>query len=529
MLNLKETQRARFDEVLAGSEALVGATKAAFYLSMGGEPYELVTWYGFREPPRPQIAGNDLVVERLITRKSAYWINGATTDRRFYEIIHHAGTDSLLVVPIRAKRQLVGFIDYRDKADRKPFANDDLPNAKHIADEIVRLFAEFGMYGMKEEDAPGKNGELSAAQLAQRVIETARQVTEREFSVPRPEVHVLTEPEIDAAAAVLPGVLLMPGVVMAAFTALGHNGDVQRVVARASVTEPALEAFENKLRAWVHKQPGFEFSGATRRTVTTPLGQAGAAVQPAHIASVLSAPVQAAGVPGLVLSIAFETPPDRQTRLALEYYLSLAQQTVTHAVSHYSLRSARQKVAETLLEPDFQKFPELREHCHRISMLAEEFAQFIGLPPDEVEKIRLAAFVHDVGMRMLDYRRLYRKPQYTDEDFELAQQHSIVGAAQVLESGLGEDVARMVLTHHERPDGKGYPSGLTGEQIPIGARIIHICDAFESMTSLHSYQPAIPESAAVTQIMRAAGAEFDLELARRFDEMLARVSAFGIE
>lgn len=200
MLNLNEAQRARFDEVLARSESAVDATKAALYLSIAGEPYELVTWYGFREPPRPQIAGNDLVVERLITRKSAYWVNGATSDKRFYDVIHHAGTDSLLVVPIRAKRQLVGFIDYRDKSDRKPFANDDLPNAKEIVDEIVGLFAEFEMYNLKEADAPTKNGELSPAQATQRVVEAAKQIAERELAVVRPEAHTLTEPEIDAVA-----------------------------------------------------------------------------------------------------------------------------------------------------------------------------------------------------------------------------------------------------------------------------------------------------------------------------------------
>jgi putative nucleotidyltransferase with HDIG domain len=529
MQTLSESQRARFDEVLARSEKTVGASKAALYLSIGGEPYELVTWYGFKEAPRPQVAGNDLMVERLITRKSAYWINGATSDKRFYDVIHHAGSDSLLVVPIRAKRQLVGFIDYRDKTDKKPFAHGDLPNAKEIVDEIVTLFAEFGMYEMRDVDAPSRDGEPSAAQTTQRVLDAARQVAERDLSIARPEAHTLSEPEVDAAAAVLPGMLLMSGVVMTAFTALGHFGDVQRVASRATVTDAALDAFESKLRTWVHKQPALEYTGATRRTVTTPFGEGGPHVQPAHIASVLSAPILAAGVPGLILSIVFETPPNRQTRVALEHYLSLMQQAVTHAVSHYSLRSARQKVAELLLEPDFQRFPDLREHCQRISMLAEEFAQFVGLPPEEVETIRLAAFVHDVGMRMLDYKRLYKKPQYTDEDVELVQQHPIVGAAQVLESGLGDDVARIVLSHHERPDGKGYPNGLSGEQIPVGARIIHICDAFEAMTSLQSYQPAIPESAAVTQILRSAGAEFDLELARRFDEMLARVSAFGIE
>lgn len=528
MLSVTEPQRARFDEILAKSEKVVGTTKAALYLSIHGEPYQLIAWYGFKQPPRPQVAGNDLVVERLITRKSAYWINGATSDRRFYDLIHHAGTDSILVVPIRARRQLVGFIDYRDKADRKPFSNGDLPNAKDVVDEIAAAFAEFGMYGAGEEPESVR-GETAGVLSTQRIVEAARQIVDRELSIVRPEAHILTQPEIDAAATALPGMLLMPGVVMAAFTAFGHSGDVQSVASRATPTEAALEAFESKLRAWVHKQPGLAFSGATRRTVATPLGESGPQVQPAHVNSVLSAPVQTPGVPGLVLSIAFETQPNRQTRVSLEHYLDLTRQSVVHAVSHYSLRSARQKVAEMLLEPDFQRYPDLREHCQRISMLAEEFALFIGLSSTEVEKVRIAAFVHDVGMRMLDYKRLYRKNQYSEDDFELIQHHSAVGAALVLESGLGDDVARMVLSHHERPDGKGYPSGLTGEQIPLGARIIHICDAFEAMTSLQSYQPPIPESAAVTQILRSAGAEFDLDLARRFDEMLARVSAFGIE
>ncbi len=529
MQTLTESQRARFDEALAQSETMVGASMAALYLSLGGEPYELITWYGFKQPPRPQIAGNDLIVERLITRKSAYWINGATTDPRFYDIIHHAVSDSLLIAPIRVKRQLVGFIDFRDKIDRKPFANDDLPKAKSIVDEMVTLFSDFGMYQLKEIDSPKKNGEASPAQVAQRAIEWARQITERDLMLVRGGLRALTEPEVEAAAAVLPGMLLMPGVVVAAFTAIGLIGDVQRVASRATVTEEALEAFEGKLRAWVNKQPGLTSSGTIRRSVSTPLGEAGPQVQPAHISSVLSAPVNVAGIEGLVLSIAFEGAPNRQTRVALEHFLELTQQAALHASSHYSLRSARQKVAEMLLEPDFQQFPELREHCQRISLLAEELAQFIGLPPEEVEIIRLAAFIHDVGMRMLDYRRLYKKAQYSDEDHELVRAHPVVGAALALDSGLGAEVARLVLSHHERPDGKGYPNQMAGEQIPTGARIIHICDAFEAMTSLTSYQPAIPESAAVTQIMRSAGAEFDLDLAKKFDQMLARVSVFGIE
>lgn len=531
IIELSDEQRARFGAALSRCQETIGATKGAFYLSLGGEPYSLVTWYGFRKAPRPQVGGNDLLVERLITRKSAFWINGATSEQKFYDLIFHGESDSILVAPIRHRQQLVGFLDLRDKAGKRPFGKDDLPEAKEIVDSIVNLFGEFGLYGAPASAAAVEKGsdEAPGAEQISRIVERARQIVDLELSAARIRTKILAEPELDAAAGVLPGILNMQGVVIAAFTAFGHAGNIQRLVARGAVSDATLDAFDAKLRMWASKQSSLEISSSNRRSITLPFGEEGTPVHPGMVSSVLSAPVEVLGIRGLVLSIAFETPPNRHTRVALDHYLTLMRQAVDHGVSHLTLRLARQRVAEKILEPDFQHFPELVDHCRRISMLAEEFAQYLGLAPGEVEQVRLAGLLHDVGMRLLDYRRLYKKPQFNDDDWQVARQHPVVGAAIVAESALGVDVARMVLTHHERVDGKGYPHGLVGEQIPIGARILHICDAFEAMTSLSSYQPAIPESAAMTQIMRAAGAQFDLELSRKFNEMLARVSAFGIE
>ncbi|MGK2855760.1 MAG: HD-GYP domain-containing protein [Thermoanaerobaculia bacterium] len=531
IIELGEEQKARFGTLLARCQDTIGATKGALYLSLAGEPYSLVSWFGFRATPRPQVGGNDLLVERLITRKSAFWINGATSEQKFYDLIFHAGSESIFVAPIRHKQQLVGFLDLRDKGGRQPFGKEDLPEAKELVDSIVALFTEFGFYGTASVLASSEKpaDETPGTESVARIVERARQIVDRELSTARIGTKILVEPEIDAAAGVLPGILNMQGVVIAAFTAFGHAGNVQRLVARGPVSDPTLDAFDAKLRMWASKQTGLEISSANRRSVSLPYGDEGSPVQPAMISSVLSAPIEVLGIRGLVLSIAFDTPPNRHTRVALDHYLALMRQAVEHGVSHLSLRMARQKVAEKLLEPDFHRYPDLVEHSKRISMLAEEFAQYLKLPSAEVEQVRLAGLLHDVGMRLLDYRRLYRKPQYNDDDWQIIRQHPVAGAAIVAESALGVDVAQMVLSHHERIDGKGYPHGLVGEQIPLGARVLHICDAFEAMTSLSSYQPVIPESAAMTQIMRAAGGQFDLELSRRFNEMLARVSAFGIE
>src|SRR5439155_11680675 len=112
----------------------------------------------------------------------------------------------------------------------------------------------------------------------------------------------------------------------------------------------------------------------------------------------------------------------------------------------------RQRIAEKLLEPDFQRFPDLADHCREVSTLAQRFAAALELQPAQIETVRVAALVHDVGLRLIDYERLYRRAHLTPEEMRAMSEHPIIGAAMV-EPLLGHDIAQAVLRHHERVDG----------------------------------------------------------------------------
>src|SRR5215203_6153015 len=132
--------------------------------------------------------------------------------------------------------------------------------------------------------------------------------------------------------------------------------------------------------------------------------------------------------------------------------------------------SLQLRIAEKLLEPDFSKYPELRRHSEAVSKLCESFARHLALTPAETERARIVGLVHDAGMRLLDYDRLYRKRDLTPEELGFLREHPSVGAA-LVEPLLGPEIARAVLSHHERYDGRGYPHDLQGEEIPLLSRI----------------------------------------------------------
>ena len=122
-------------------------------------------------------------------------------------------------------------------------------------------------------------------------------------------------------------------------------------------------------------------------------------------------------------------------------------------------------------------------------------------------------------MRLLDYDRLYRKRDVTQDEMGILQEHVQVGAA-LVEPLLGNEIARAVLCHHERWDGRGYPNALQGEEIPRLSRIIQICDAYEMMIAADNYQTPEPPPKALGILTRGAGSQFDPELVSRFTEMM---------
>jgi putative nucleotidyltransferase with HDIG domain len=147
-------------------------------------------------------------------------------------------------------------------------------------------------------------------------------------------------------------------------------------------------------------------------------------------------------------------------------------------------------------------------HTRRVTRHAERIARAMRLAPEEVARVRTAAALHDVG-KLNTPREILNKPgRLTDEEFAVIKRHPVEGADML--AGFGDpEVTAMVRHHHERLDGAGYPDGLAGEAIPLGARIIAVADTFDAMTSSRSYRRACAHKKALDVIAGEAGAQLD--------------------
>jgi len=163
-------------------------------------------------------------------------------------------------------------------------------------------------------------------------------------------------------------------------------------------------------------------------------------------------------------------------------------------------------------------------HQHRVATLSALIAEEIGFDAHEVEGIRLAADIHDIGKLGIPSEILACPRRLSAPEFELVKTHSQLGRDIIAGIDFPWPIADMILQHHERFDGSGYPQGLHGDDIIIGARIIAVADTVEAMASHRPYRPAIGIDAALNEIIANAGRLYDRSVAAACVNLFCRGS-----
>lgn len=168
-----------------------------------------------------------------------------------------------------------------------------------------------------------------------------------------------------------------------------------------------------------------------------------------------------------------------------------------------------------------EREPELNQHLNGVAGLASALGRALNLEAEDLDVLIRAAEMHDIGKVAIPDEILHKDGPLTDAEWELMRKHTLIGERVLSAAPALREVANLVRSTHERWDGSGYPDGLSGEDIPLGARIILLCDTFHSMTAGRRYDSTMSTDEAVEELRRSAGTQLDPGLVKIFTEKVA--------
>ncbi len=481
------TAERRVKELLYRLLEELQVTRAALYLEGHDGGFELITQYGFGK--RDAIAaviqeGHPLWDWIRRHRTTPAYENDVRHNASLASALEGTGGDRLLTLPLSVDGHLVGFVAARDKARRAAYGDEDMPHARAIAEALEKFFVEREFFGSAPAAAPPTPPPAAVAPTTRTT---------------RDELDVRL---VEDVASTLKAAARFPGVAAAAITV--SDGRTARVSALcADELEPGQrDAIAN------HQSEQLEASGAHPGPTATWGWTTETGPAPERHWEAIRTVVLEQGPPLWVLASVVTAAGSP----AGDAFVTLARETFDRARELHAYRKAARNLARTLLEPGESQYPLLQKHSQTVSELAQRFAAALSLGPDDEELVTVAAYLHDVGMRELEYARIYRKEHPDEADRRLYRRHPTVGARLVEGAAFPGDLSGVIRHHHERWDGAGYPDRLAGNAIPLGSRIIHLCEVFDVLTSTSSYRRAVSSDTALTAIRKEAGKQFDPSL-----------------
>ena len=481
-----------FKEILFRFLEEIQSTKAALYLLTPDGSFALVTQYGFGR--RDQLAAEhraDGVLPRQARQQEAAPIAFNSPDEipDAERYLAGAGTARMLLVPLCAGPTMVGFVDARDKGRKKPFAPADLATARRIAEALLRLTRESGVVAEAAShvaDAPS----VPATTTRRRTSDRAAAILDEHDlgSVQAAAAHMVRSGEVAAAA-----LSAVSGKTAATLVLVGPGGEQIDVEIILRHQQDALQQGGGRT------PPGGRWSTGRARVVED---------GPPRVVQQISTAILAGREDWYLVGSALGPMGSR----ALEPALGRLRRLAEDACERSRLRAMRRRVVRRLLNPG-DAYQELEIHCVAVSRLSHTLAAALGLGHRQQEDAALAGLVHDVGMQELEYARLYRHVAPGPEERRQYQRHVLEGERLVSEAGL-TSLGPVLRHHHERWDGGGYPDRLAGQSIPLLARVVHVAEVYDVLTSASSYRPAVSRERALSALEDGAGQQFDPQVVR---------------
>ena len=207
-------------------------------------------------------------------------------------------------------------------------------------------------------------------------------------------------------------------------------------------------------------------------------------------------------------------------KLAAEDAMRVADQRL-YARKQSSRASASRQSTDVLLSVLAERHPGFGEHSSGVAALALRTARRLGLDPVETRIVGLAAELHDIGKMAIPDAILDKRAQLDDAEAAFMQRHTVIGERIVAAAPALMSIAPLVRSSHERVDGRGYPDGLAGSEIPLASRIVAVCDAFDAMVSGRHYREPVAVADATAELLRCAGTQFDPSVVEAFAAAMA--------
>lgn len=226
-------------------------------------------------------------------------------------------------------------------------------------------------------------------------------------------------------------------------------------------------------------------------------------------------------IEGLDISVSFGYEIKRSQSLSMQEVLKKAEDQM-YKKKLFESPSIRGKTVQTIINTLHEKNKREEQHSHRVSALCKRLGVALSLRDNEIAELKTVGLLHDIGKIAIEDAILNKPSKLSEEEEKQMMRHPEIGYRILSTVHDMSDIATFVLYHHERIDGKGYPKGLKGDQIPLESRIISIVDSYDAMTSERSYQGALSEEEAITELKKNAGTQLDAELVSVFINKVLR-------